>query len=103
MFDWQNLGVTLIKFDYRTHLKSIERLEFDYRFFDWFRSLNVEQRKKLISTNAEKDRANSGHSSKPSLPSFSLYNKVLLSITRVSMGLTDRRKTAQNLVDSRKN
>ena len=29
MFDWQNLGVSSIKFDYRTQSKSIERLEFD--------------------------------------------------------------------------
>ena len=29
MFDWQNLGVSSIKFDDRTQLKSIERLEFD--------------------------------------------------------------------------
>ena len=27
MFDWQNFEVSLIKFDYRTQSKSIERLE----------------------------------------------------------------------------
>ena len=29
-FDWQNFGVSSIKFDYRTQSKSIERLEFDW-------------------------------------------------------------------------
>ena len=36
VFDWQNLGVSSIKFDYRTQSKSIERLE-----FDWDRLPNV--------------------------------------------------------------
>ena len=50
------------------------------------RSLNVVWAEKKTDTNAETDRANSGHasamhSSKPGLPSFSLYSKVLMSIT----------------------
>ena len=65
----------------RTQSKSIERLEFDYRSFDWLRSLNVVWEKKT-HTNAEKiEQTVTTHSSKPSLPSFSLYSKVLMSIT----------------------
>ena len=30
VFDWQNLGVSSVKFDYRTQSTSIERLEFDW-------------------------------------------------------------------------
>ena len=30
VFDWQNFGMSSIKFDYRTQSKSIERLEFDW-------------------------------------------------------------------------
>ena len=50
------------------------------------RSLNVVWAEKKTDTNAETDRANRGHasamhSSKPGLPSFSLYSKVLMSIT----------------------
>ena len=36
VFEWQNFGVSSIKFDYRTQSKSIERLE-----FDWVRLSNV--------------------------------------------------------------
>ena len=36
MFDWQNFGVSSLKFDYRTQSKSIERLK-----FDWVRLPNV--------------------------------------------------------------
>ena len=36
VFDWQNFGVSTIKFDYRTQSKSIERLK-----FDWDRLPNV--------------------------------------------------------------
>ena len=43
---------------------------------------NVVWGEKKADTNAEKDRANRGHAQlKPSLPSFSLYSKVLMSIT----------------------
>ena len=43
---------------------------------------NVVWAEKKADTNAEKDRANRGHAQlKPSLPSFSLYSKVLMSIT----------------------
>ena len=66
----------------RTQSKSIERLEFDYRSFDWLRSLNVVWAEKKTHTNAEKiEQTVTTHSSKPSLPSFSLYSKVLMSIT----------------------
>ena len=43
---------------------------------------NVVWGEKKADTNAEKDRANRGHAQlKPSLPSFSLYSRVLMSIT----------------------
>ena len=33
-----------------------------------------------LRANAQKNRANRGHSSKPNLPSFSVCNKVLMSL-----------------------
>ena len=66
----------------RTQSKSIERLEFDYRSFDWLRSLNVVWAEKKADANAKKtEQTVAMHSSKPRLPSFSLYSKVLMSIT----------------------
>ena len=42
--------------------------------------LNCLEKPGLLRANAQKNRANRGHSSKPNLPSFSVCNKVLMSL-----------------------
>ena len=77
MFDCQNFGVSLIK------LIEVNRtIEVRLPIFRLVTLSNVVWAEKKADTNAEKDRANRGHAQlKPSLPSFSLYSKVLMSIT----------------------
>ena len=42
------------------------------------------KKRELLGANAQKNRANRGHSLKPNLSSFSVYNNVLMKCDRVS-------------------
>ena len=66
---------------------------------------NVVWGEKKADTNAEKDRANRGHAQlKPSLPSFSLYSKVLMSITLLRFIFQNATKFGNYLLErARKN